>query len=728
MKKCCGHSFLIALSVNCTDLIADGNDGVDYFLAGPPEENQIYFTPTRLGQLKKDIPGTITILNREDILARGIYSIPEAMRLIPGMSVLESTSISQATGHDYKIAYHGGEAFSPRRIQVQIDGMSVYLGSLSKIDWFQLPVTVYDIERIEVMRNPSAASYGANAFQASINIITRHTADVAFNEFRSGAGTREDNFISYRLSSNVDNASLSIQASRYSDEGFDSIRGYEGSSYASPWVDDTGRDNATVYRFMGRADLELSSSTELTSTVSHVNSKYQVGYVFANQRPNTNADIQTNDTAINTQLKINHSDLSISTVRASFKNSNLDQEFFPCSPLLVLFPESNDLYKSNPKYFKMLLSGQIPNGGSPEDDALLANFLYKIGLVGKEQSLATVCGKANQDYTDNRSQISFEHSSFFNDNLRFVGGGSIDYVYGNSQTYLAGSESMSLFSLMTSIEWKPQEAFTYNLGALVEYTDNINEVFVSPRFSVNWHATDSLTYRVVLNKSYRTPDLAETNRNWSYAVTNIQPELNEIDQGVYAISADSSDFDLTAEKIVAGEIGLLYQFDVKSSIDLRFFREKLDNLISEKPFVNDFSLSNSGKGRIKGVEFDGNYHVLNSLNFEFGYSYQDHDFSTPNEYGLYVRHSGNAAFSYTKGGSRLTMGYIGNSNISGDSFDRWNVTWQESMFVKRTKIVTVVNLNYQPSNIGYTDMVFGWTNSYENDNPVYGSISLSMEF
>lgn len=722
------HFICAAISLNCTTLTANENGDLEPFLFESSKDADFYFSPTRLGQLKRDIPGSLTILYRDDILARGIYSIPEAMRLVPGMSVLESTSVSQATGHDYKISYHGGESFSPRRIQVQIDGMSVYLGSLSKIDWFQLPVTVYDIERIEVMRNPSAASYGANAFQASINIITRHSKDVALNEFEGSVGSQKNSFISLLSSSNYENSSFYVQASRLGDRGFDNISAYEGSSSASPWIDDDGRDSAVVYRFVGRADVDLSSSTSLSSTVAHVASKYQAGYVFANQKPDTYADIKSNDTYINTQLKIDHEDSSISTLRASFKNSNLKQDFFPCSPLLVLFPETNELFKSNPEYFNALLKGQTPSGESPQDDALLTSLLYKIGTVGQENSFATVCGKTNQSYTDNRSQIAFDHSSFFNDSIRFIAGGSFDYVTGKSQTYLGGTESMSMFSIMTSIEWKPQAEFTYNFGSLVEYADNINESFFSPRVSLNWNPTDSVTYRVVLNKSYRTPDLAETDRDWSYSVTNIQPVINQIDEGVYAISADSSDFDLTAEEILAGEIGMLYHRDAKSSINLRFFMEKLDNLISEKPYITNFKLSNSGSGKIKGFECDGNYYLLHDLNFEFGYSYQDHDFNTLNEYGMYARHSGNAALSYFIDNNRLTIGYLGNSQMSGESFDRWSFTWQKRLIVNTTSILATVNLNYQPSNIGYTDMVFGLKNRFEYDHLIYGGMSLSMDF
>ena len=111
------------------------------------------------------------------------------------------------------------------------------------------------------------------------------------------------------------------------------------------------------------------------------------------------------------------------------------------------------------------------------------------------------------------------------DDMRFVSGASIDSIRGTSDTYLGGKESMEMLSVFSNIEWKYERYLTTNLGGMTEFATNVNEDFFSPRASVNWHVNDSLTYRLVFNQSYRTPDLAETDRHWSYAVTDVQPVL-----------------------------------------------------------------------------------------------------------------------------------------------------------------------------------------------------------
>ncbi len=63
-------------------------------------------------------------------------------------------------------------------MQVLADGRSVYLPPFSSVSWEDIPLHITDIERIEVVRGPVAASYGANSVQGVINIITRDASNV----------------------------------------------------------------------------------------------------------------------------------------------------------------------------------------------------------------------------------------------------------------------------------------------------------------------------------------------------------------------------------------------------------------------------------------------------------------------------------------------------------------------------------------------------------------------
>lgn len=133
------------------------------FLRGLP----VVLTPSRLVQPLDEAPNAITVIDRQMIKASGFRRLPELLRLVPGMYV------GSNNGHSMFASYHGTTDNFARRMQVLVDGRSVYLPPYSMVIWDDLPVLLDDIERIEVIRGPAAASHGANSSQGVINIITR---------------------------------------------------------------------------------------------------------------------------------------------------------------------------------------------------------------------------------------------------------------------------------------------------------------------------------------------------------------------------------------------------------------------------------------------------------------------------------------------------------------------------------------------------------------------------
>src|SRR5690606_2689731 len=78
-----------------------------------------------------------------------------------------------------------------RRMQVLVDGRPVYGPALGGVRWTDLPLDIEDVERIEVVRGPNAAAYGANAFLGAINIITQHPSQVDGTELTLLRGNKD---------------------------------------------------------------------------------------------------------------------------------------------------------------------------------------------------------------------------------------------------------------------------------------------------------------------------------------------------------------------------------------------------------------------------------------------------------------------------------------------------------------------------------------------------------
>jgi len=124
-----------------------------------------------------DSPLSSTTLTRREIENSGATSIPEALRLIPGIIVREQTSGNydiHIRGFDNLIRYSNGIGHNSTITLVMIDGRPVYNPNVGGTYWETLPIGVNDVERIEVVRGPSSPLYGPNAGSGVINIITRN--------------------------------------------------------------------------------------------------------------------------------------------------------------------------------------------------------------------------------------------------------------------------------------------------------------------------------------------------------------------------------------------------------------------------------------------------------------------------------------------------------------------------------------------------------------------------
>lgn len=163
LQSCLG----LLVWLHCGPVAANMSE-TEYF-----EEVPIVLSATRLSQSLKDAPASVTVIDQDMIRASGFRDIPDLLRLVPGFSVAYTRDNTWAVG------YHGAaDAFS-RRFQVLVDGRSIYSAAYGAVSWSELPLSIDDIDRIEVVRGPNAATFGANSFFAVINIISKDAAQTS---------------------------------------------------------------------------------------------------------------------------------------------------------------------------------------------------------------------------------------------------------------------------------------------------------------------------------------------------------------------------------------------------------------------------------------------------------------------------------------------------------------------------------------------------------------------
>lgn len=128
-------------------------------------------------------PAAVYVITQEDIHRSGATTIAEALRLAPGLSV------AQLRSHDWVITSRGFGAQFAGKLLVLIDGRAVYTPFFSGVYWDAQDVLLEDLDRIEVIRGPGAALWGANAVNGVINIITKKAGKTQGSFVTGGGGT-----------------------------------------------------------------------------------------------------------------------------------------------------------------------------------------------------------------------------------------------------------------------------------------------------------------------------------------------------------------------------------------------------------------------------------------------------------------------------------------------------------------------------------------------------------
>jgi iron complex outermembrane receptor protein len=132
-------------------------------------------------------PAAVFVLTASDIRRSGATSIPEALQLVPGLTVLS------LDGRSWTVSARGGARQYADQMLVMIDGRSLYTPFFSGVIWDAVDVPLEDIEQIEVVRGSGAVMWGPNAVNGVVNIITKSARKTKGGQVASAGGNAQEN-------------------------------------------------------------------------------------------------------------------------------------------------------------------------------------------------------------------------------------------------------------------------------------------------------------------------------------------------------------------------------------------------------------------------------------------------------------------------------------------------------------------------------------------------------
>lgn len=178
----------------------------------------------------RDAPAAIYVIGSEEIRRSGLNSIPELLRLVPGLEV------ARISASKWAITSRGFNGTYANKLLVLIDGRSVYTPTFSGVNWDEIDLLLPDVDRIEVIRGPGATLWGANAVNGVINIVTLDTTDTDGWLLTGGAGDPEQGFAGLRYGTALgSDAHLRLWAKGQQQNRFSLVNGSEAKDDWRSW-------------------------------------------------------------------------------------------------------------------------------------------------------------------------------------------------------------------------------------------------------------------------------------------------------------------------------------------------------------------------------------------------------------------------------------------------------------------------------------------------------------
>jgi iron complex outermembrane receptor protein len=530
------------------------------------DELPVVLSVSRLSQPVSEAPAAVTVIDRDMIRASGFRDIPDLLRLVPGFSVAYTRDNTWALG------YHGmGDAFS-RRLQVLVDGRSIYSPHFGAVYWTDLPLSIDDIERIEVVRGPNAAVHGANAFAAVINIITRTAAQVQGSSVSLQAGEQSMRALTVRQGGGDAALRYRLTASAREHDRFERNVDFKAEA-------DNGQyfEAGKTYFVNGRMDWQLTPDSDVMAQFGVSQGDWQAGRSLIDQSDARRLLEPTEQDSRALYLQLAYHKVESARrewkLQAYYARNRFDADLL------------QDLNDTNAPFGVLLL---------------------------------------NQYLMQTRSNIELQVNEQWTSSLRGVWGGELrqETVSGPHYYNTAKTWRGELARVFGNLEWGVHERVLLHAGAMLEH-HYFTGTDISPRLAASFTLAPGHVVRTGISRAYRSPTFFEELGNQVY-----QLESGDV-LDIFTVPSDG----LAPERVVSREIAYVGRWrPARLEFDLRLFDDRIDDFIGYERDdydpsdgllpgrTREFKYSNIGKATSRGGEIQLRWRPIDRLDVSAHYA------------------------------------------------------------------------------------------------------------
>lgn len=528
---------------------------------------------TRLPQKITDAPASITIIDREIIAASGAITIPDLFRLVPGMQAYS------VTRNRYAATYHGMSGPFPNRLEVMINGRSIYLPMLFTVDWNSIGITLDDIDYIEIVRGSNVPAYGSNALLGAINIVTQSPVETQENSVSVMSGANNTEEVLFRVG-DLSSSQLSFQLAG----------GY------------THNDGSALYRD-GLQNRHLNGTLTFTPNLYNTfdfHFSYADGYSEIGEGDKPDSQFVRREHQSSSQHLIWHHLIDEgNALKAAFYHNQHSME----TPLL-----------------------SAAEALALQEGVDLATAELFLALHPLFQPLqGTYIHQDNEHGDTDLYDLEVSQTLSLTPTSDLVWGLGYRFEEASSPTLLQNSGRLDEHHtrLFGNLQWKPTTDWTFNAGAMLEKSSLIDSIRLSPRIAANFQWDEGLTLRGAFTHAHRLPSLLERHGNFSIKTST------GTNWDIIATAPESLD----SEELNSFELGALQRWpNANAQLDIRLFYEEIaggiDSHYTPLPSgtdIDDFSrsLENVANWRNHGADIALQWHYRPDSLLMLNYGYLD---------------------------------------------------------------------------------------------------------
>lgn len=528
-------------------------------------------------------PAVTSVITAKDIESMGARTLSQVLETVPGLHVSHS---SQTMAPKFKIRGIS-TLFNPQTL-VLVDGTpisSVVRGDRHVV-WGEYPVKA--IARVEVIRGPGSALYGADAFAGVINIITKGYDDIQQTDIGVGAGSHNSKQAWLNTKHQLNNLKLAFNAQFNQTDGQDSIIAWDAQSNldALELAPPASLAPGTVQTGYTAYDFNLSMEYNEFSFKAFYQGRDDVGAGQGiAEAIDTHGKFSSDKLMLDASYLYDINEMLSSNLSLSHYRSSQEIEsnvwLFPPGAIFGAFPEG---MIGNPEWWEQTTIAKAHF--SYEQNT---NYKLDFGLGYKLEDLYKV--KESKNFDANFQPL-----------------GELVDVSDTDEVFMPESDRDSYF---VYVQGEFHLAPDWELTAGVRYDDYSDfGSTTNPRLALVWSSTHKLTTKLLYGQAFRAPAFAETttvNNPVALGNPNLKPE--------------------TIETL---EVAFNYKMLEDLSWDLNIYKYKIDDLIDFVPDEEQPTNTAQNKGEVNGygAELELNYHITNELNLLANYSYQKATYET----------------------------------------------------------------------------------------------------